>query len=469
MMRREKYTMKKTLAIILFMLLSLYAFSVTSGAAEKDTMIISGCSLDPILTKDRLTDKNITSISVPENIRIISADTFNDCSRLEEIKLHGGIQCIGDSAFAGTAFYNDPQNRDEDGVLYIDDCLIKADPQKIGESYTVRDGTRLIANRAFVDCTSLKEIVVPDTIEFVGGDAFHNTAYQNDPSNYSDGVLMLGERVLISVDKQHEGVLRVNEGVEVLGDFSFIDCKEITEVRLPDTLRVIGNCAFCDMKLKELRIPENVNKIGWGFLRGCSDIEKIILDNANPYFRLYDGLLCNYDVTEVIRCSTKRTDVALPETVQSIAPMCFEECRYLKAIEINEGCRYIGTSAFSGCYNIESLIIPDSVEAIGKRAFISTQIKELSLPSTLKEGFDSYYYALEDAAEVTSRDSPMTNSDTTVTANSNNAVFTEISKECGDLYIYLFIDAGLAIICLVLYRIRNLILKRWCNSEKEDR
>ena len=278
---------------------------------------------------------------------------------------------------------------------------------------------------------------------------------------------MLGKRVLTSVDKQFKGVLRVNEGVEVLGDFSFVSCKEITEVRLPDTLRVIGNCAFCDMKLKDLRIPENVNKIGWGVLRGCSDIEKIILDDANPYFSLYDGLLCNNDVTEVIRCPTKRTEVALPKSVQRIAPMCFEGCWYLKSIEINEGCKYIGTSAFSGCYDIKKLIIPDSVELIGNGAFISTEINELSLPSILKESFDTYYYGLEEKTKVSFREPLKTNNNEYATDQNSNAVFIDISKELADIYIFLFIDAALAILCLILYKIRNNITIRRRNDETE--
>ncbi|MBQ8943091.1 MAG: leucine-rich repeat protein, partial [Clostridia bacterium] len=55
----------------------------------------------------------------------------------------------------------------------IGDCLIKAASSVTG-TYTVKSGTRLIADSAFENCTGLTGIVIPDSVEIIGGSAFEN-------------------------------------------------------------------------------------------------------------------------------------------------------------------------------------------------------------------------------------------------------------------------------------------------------
>lgn len=92
-------------------------------------------------------DDEVIKVIVPENILRLGEWAFLGCSNLNQIKLHNKIQLIGEQAFEGTAYYKDQDNW-EDGVLYIGDCLIKANPDEISDTYVVRNGTRLIADGA---------------------------------------------------------------------------------------------------------------------------------------------------------------------------------------------------------------------------------------------------------------------------------------------------------------------------------
>ena len=62
---------------------------------------------------------------------------------------------------------------DEFGVKYSKDGrkLLKA-PQHLDGTYSIRIGTKIICDRAFVDCKSLRSIVIPDGVTSIGDGAF---------------------------------------------------------------------------------------------------------------------------------------------------------------------------------------------------------------------------------------------------------------------------------------------------------
>ena len=62
---------------------------------------------------------------------------------------------------------------DEFGVKYSKDGrkLLKA-PQELNGTYSIRKGTKIICDRAFADCISLRSIVIPDGVTSIEDSAF---------------------------------------------------------------------------------------------------------------------------------------------------------------------------------------------------------------------------------------------------------------------------------------------------------
>ena len=62
--------------------------------------------------------------------------------------------------------------QDEYGVSYTKDWkkLIRA-PQQL-TSYTIKEGTKVIGDRAFEDCKSLESINIPNSVTSIGSSAF---------------------------------------------------------------------------------------------------------------------------------------------------------------------------------------------------------------------------------------------------------------------------------------------------------
>ena len=56
----------------------------------------------------------------------------------------------------------------------------------------------------------------------------------------------------------------------------------------------------------------------------------------------------------------------------------------IRAVEIANGITTIGENAFSNCFNLSSVVLPDTLTDIGDYAFMATSITTLSIPHTVK-------------------------------------------------------------------------------------
>ncbi len=118
-----------------------------------------------------------TNLTIPSNldgytITEIADNAFENCTDLTNITIPSSVVGIGSDAFNNTGYYND-ENNWQDNVLYIGNCLIEA-KEKVNVAYTVKTGTRVIADSAFDTCTDLISIVIPSSVISIGNDAFEN-------------------------------------------------------------------------------------------------------------------------------------------------------------------------------------------------------------------------------------------------------------------------------------------------------
>lgn len=136
--------------------------------------------------------KNLKSVDIPSSVNVIEEYSFANCTSLKKISLLNDIIVILEKAFYGctqlekfnmtgtscllnkdvfdnTAFYNNKSNW-ENGVLYVGHCLVTA--KGIKNTYKVKEGTTTIASFAFKDNTELTDVVLPDSITYIGYLAF---------------------------------------------------------------------------------------------------------------------------------------------------------------------------------------------------------------------------------------------------------------------------------------------------------
>ena len=263
---------------------------------------------------------SLTSITIPNSVTSIDVGTFEKCSSLTSITIPNSVTSIGGDAFDDTGYYNDENNWDN-GLLYINNYLINA--KRYIEKCVIKDGTKLIGDDAFYNCSSLTSITIPDSVTSIGEDAF--------------------------------------EG-----------CSSLTSITIPDSVTSIGDGAFYGCSsLTSITIPDSVTSIGEYVFEGCSSLTSIDVDVENKYFSSVDGNLYNKDKTKIIQYAVgkKQNSFAIPDSVTSIGNSAFYGCSGLTSITIPNSLKSIGEYAFKDCSSLTSITIPGSVTSIGKHAF----------------------------------------------------------------------------------------------------
>ena len=234
---------------------------------------------------------------------------------------------------------------DEFGVKYSkDERKILQAPQGLNGTYSIRKGTKIICDRAFVDCKSLRSIVIPDGITSIGYGAF-------------SGCKSLADIV-------------IPDSVSSIGDCAFEGCKSLCSLVIPDSVTSIGEGAFYDCKsLISIVIPDSVTSIGRGAFSGCTSLTNIAIPDGVT--SIGDCAFCGCE---------SLSNIVIPDSVTSIEDSAFNGCESLNSVVIPDGVTSIGESAFLGCGSLTNIAIPDSVTSIGYCAFdgcyIPTDLKQ---------------------------------------------------------------------------------------------
>ncbi|MBQ8892854.1 MAG: leucine-rich repeat protein [Clostridia bacterium] len=218
----------------------------------------------------------LRSVTFPENIEFIGRDAFARCTALEEAVFENeGIQ-ISSSAFYSCAL---KELKLGNSVTEIEQYTFAGnDFTEIALPESVTD----IAYGAFANCKSLKNIDVPASAINIAARVFDNTAwYEEQPD---------GEVYLEHIFYDYKGymskdtVVVVKDGTTTLADNSFEDCRGMSGVQLPDSLKVIGEQAFYDCDgLTDLIIPEGVTSIGYYAFQGCDSLTTLVLPATLEY------------------------------------------------------------------------------------------------------------------------------------------------------------------------------------------
>ena len=246
---------------------------------------------------------------------------------------------------------------DEFGVKYSKDWkrLLKAPKYLCGE-YSVREGVKVIGNKAFRLCNSLTSINIPDSVTNIGDEAFSWC------------------RSLTSI--------KIPNSVTNIGDEAFHECESLKSINIPDSVTNIGNEAFswCN-SLTSIKIPNSVTNIGDGTFNECTSLTNInipdsvtnIGDEAFSWCYSLTSIKIPNSVTnigdEVFYNCSSLTSIKIPNSVTNIGNHAFENCTSLTSINIPNSVIKIGDGAFRSCGSLISINIPNSVTNIGNEAF----------------------------------------------------------------------------------------------------
>ncbi|MBR7029863.1 MAG: leucine-rich repeat protein [Prevotella sp.] len=107
----------------------------------------------------------ITKVNLPKVMDIIYGSAFKNCTNLADINIPATLTHLDHYAFNGTKLFND--NKDEDGAVYYDHCLIYYPLNSKEGNYEVKPGTRLLASYVFSGDVKLKGLILPEGLQCI--------------------------------------------------------------------------------------------------------------------------------------------------------------------------------------------------------------------------------------------------------------------------------------------------------------
>lgn len=225
---------------------------------------------------------------------------------------------LTDKEYAGTAAGSNSYS----GTVIIPESFQTENANNELATYTVIG----IDDYAFYGSTGLIKVDIPKTVVSIGKMVFDGcTSLQKitvNPENQSyyahDDVLYnFAQTELIVSAKTKTGKFIVLEDVKKINEFAFHDCKNITEIVLPNGLKEIGKAAFWGCtNMTSINIPTSLTTLGSDAFRDDSSLS---------------------------------SSITIPATVSIIGSNAFRDCSKISSVTIADGITEIGEYAFNGC------------------------------------------------------------------------------------------------------------------------
>jgi hypothetical protein len=218
----------------------------------------------------------------------------------------------------------------------------------------------------FMDNALVKSVKLPDGIKSLW-DPFYNasklTSITNIPAHLEDAVHCHIEGTPF-LDNQPNGVvyfsdwavyvkgkpsstLTFKEGTYGISSHIVRNKISVTEVVLPQSLKVLGFEAFKKIGITKLEIPAGCTKIGINVASGCPYFTEYIVAESNPNYTAVDGVLYSKDMKTLENYPRGKPGEVFvcPSGVKDVEEAAFSGNQYLKHIYFQEGVKSVNGDA----------------------------------------------------------------------------------------------------------------------------
>lgn len=343
---------------------------------------------------------SLKQLELPDSLISIEKDMVSGCGSLKEITIPNGVTDITPRALECgglTAIYvseENPSYASQDGILYNKDksILLCCPGGKISGAFAIPENTQEIGDEAFWGCKGLTELTVTENVERIGAWAFNSLPLTQ---------------------------IEIPGTVKEIGEYAFFNCDKLGKITLGEGIETIGSEAFAltttscaEGETEGVTIPASVINLGSDVFVRCINLPAIYAAEGSNHYASEDGILYDKNKTTMLACPAGKSGEALiPASVTDIDIDLFEPCDKITAITVDDG-NLVYASEDGILYNKDKtvlmlctkakiqpsevrIIVPDTVQSIGEKAFGHGNGWEKHVTLVCYEGSPAQKYADE--------------------------------------------------------------------------
>ena len=347
---------------------------------------------------------DVSKIVIPASVEFIGKSAFESCKGLSSIEFSRNVKSIGDFAFKKSSLNN---------VTFEADSRLES----IGAS-------------AF-EGTGLTAITIPSYVKSIASRAFANTYLEQlhfetrirneravyDLKKIDFSAFSIGRMLQLKMLSAPAGVIEKIkdafssiESVYIIGEDDVPDelfmNATVGNVIVGEGVKKIGSQAFSFCSVEKISLPASVTEIGFAAFVGLQSTQ-ISLASGNKKYYIHNNYVIDLQNHAIVAAFSDSGEIPTTFTwvnngdkdvksydVTSIAPNAFTYVRLqrlvipgnvkvvdnaafigslVEEVVLEEGVERIGTEAFFYSYDLQTVVVPNSIKYIGKNAFAKTK------------------------------------------------------------------------------------------------
>ncbi|MBE6971407.1 MAG: leucine-rich repeat domain-containing protein [Ruminococcaceae bacterium] len=173
-----------------------------------------------------------------------------------------------------------------------------------------------------------------------------------------------GEHDLAPWNGLDVAVVRVEEGVQSIGDLAFFDMDKITSATVAGSVKTVGDYAFFQCRnLKTLTLGSGVTTIGESAFERCEKLAVLRLPESVKSLG-----------RQAFYCCESLQSVTVPASVNEMGTAVFAHCTALRSAMVLAQITELPVWTFYGCTNLGDVVLGESIVETGVEAFAGSAV-----------------------------------------------------------------------------------------------